>query len=351
MKRTSLHVVLFALAAGGLLVWSRSASSGAVTSPSTPAGQAVLSNAPALVAAPGRVEPISEEIDVAAELPGRVREMLVDEGDRVQAGQVIARLEASEYEARVSSARASLAVAEAEYQRLLNGARTQERREARAAADQAHLVLRNAEAELTRRKGLAAEGVISKEELDRAERDTEVARARARELDERAATVDAPARDDERARAAANVQYARARLAEAAAQADKTVVRAPIAGTIVRRHKQQGESVSMDAPGAALLVTLADVSVLRVRVDVDERDVARLATGQRVFVTADAYGAKRFGGHVVRIGEILGRKNVRTDEPTERIDTKVLETLIELDPGVRLPLGLRVDAFIDARSE
>jgi hypothetical protein len=49
---------------------------------------------------------------------------------------------------------------------------------------------------------------------------------------------------------------------------------------------------------------------------------------------------------VVRVGRLLGKKNVRTDEPTERVDTKILETLVELDSGRELPLGLRVDAFI-----
>jgi hypothetical protein len=49
---------------------------------------------------------------------------------------------------------------------------------------------------------------------------------------------------------------------------------------------------------------------------------------------------------VVRIGEELGRKNVRTDEPTERVDMKILETLVELDNGVELPIGLRVNAYI-----
>lgn len=344
MKRTSIVVALLVLVGGGLLAWSRAATSADVSPPA----REVVVEAPPLIAAPGRVEPISEEIDVAAELPGRLRDLLVEEGDRVAAGQVIARIEPGEYAARVASARASVAVAESDLARLVNGARAQERREASAAADQAHLVLRNAESELARRQGLATEGVISREELDRAARDTEVARARARELDERAAVVDAPAREDERARLNAAVAYARARLAEASAQFEKTEIRSPLAGTIVRRHKQQGESVSLDAPGSALIVTVADTHVLRVRVDVDERDVARLRLGQAAFVTADAYGTRRFEGRVVRIGEVLGRKTVRTDEPTERVDTKVLETLVELEPGTRLPLGLRVDAFIDA---
>ena len=72
----------------------------------------------------------------------------------------------------------------------------------------------------------------------------------------------------------------------------------------------------------------------------------KVRVGQKAYVTADAFGKKKFWGWVVRVGQQLGPKNVRTDEPTEKVDTKILETLVELDPGSQLPDGLRVDAFI-----
>jgi HlyD family secretion protein len=84
-------------------------------------------------------------------------------------------------------------------------------------------------------------------------------------------------------------------------------------------------------------------------VDVDEHDVGAVRVGHRAFVTATAYGSRRFEGRVIRIGRVLGRKNIRTEEPRERVDTKILETLVELDPGADLPIGLRVDATIVAR--
>jgi HlyD family secretion protein len=68
--------------------------------------------------------------------------------------------------------------------------------------------------------------------------------------------------------------------------------------------------------------------------------------GQSAYVTADAYGKQKFPGHVIRVGKELGRKNVQTSEPTEKVDTKILETLIQLDAGVEIPIGLRVDAYI-----
>jgi len=94
------------------------------------------------------------------------------------------------------------------------------------------------------------------------------------------------------------------------------------------------------------VLTIGDRKTLRVRVDVDETDVAKVIVGQRAYVTADAFGQQKFWGHVIRVGQQLGPKNVRTDEPTEKVDTKILETLVDLDPGSKLPDGLRVDAFI-----
>jgi len=76
-------------------------------------------------------------------------------------------------------------------------------------------------------------------------------------------------------------------------------------------------------------------------------DVSKLKVGQRAYVMAEAYGTRKFRGHVIRVGLILGKKNVRTDEPSEHVDTKILETLVELDPGQPLPLGLRVDSFVE----
>jgi len=101
------------------------------------------------------------------------------------------------------------------------------------------------------------------------------------------------------------------------------------------------------ARGDAMVITMADDSTLRVRLDVDESDVSKLRVGQRAYVTAEAYGTHKFQGRVIRVGRILGKKNVRTDEPSEHVDTKILETLVELDVGQPLPLGLRVDAFVE----
>ena len=313
----------------------------------TPAAAAPL---PALdagtAAGPGLVEAPSEELQVSAQVGGRLDRVLVDEGDHVRAGQVVATIEGADYAARVASARATLSLREAELRRVINGARQQERAEAGAVLAEADAVLVNARQEQERRQNLLREAVVSRAEAEEADRTARVAQARADAARERFALVTADAREEDRARAESEVALARAALAEAEAQLAKTIVRAPIDGVILRRHRKAGESVStqFDSP----IVTMADASVRRVRVDVDEADVAKVAVGQAAYVTADAFGDRRFPGRVVRVGRLLGKKNVHTDQASERVDTKVLETLVQLDDGHELPLGLRVQAFIFA---
>ena len=300
---------------------------------------------PAVVAAPGVIEPQSESVKVSAQMSGTVQRLLVDEGDAVVTGQVIAELTNDDLRARVRSAEADLAAREADARRVVNGARAEERRQADADVRQAEADLAHAKADHARAKELFDEKVISRAEMDRAEQALNVAAARTDSLRERHALIDADAREEDRSRADADVALARARLAEARALLDKTIVRAPIDGVVLWRHAKAGESVStqFDSP----IVTIGDRSKLRVRVDVDETDIARIMLGQPAYVTADAFGDRRFPGRVIRIGQSLGKKNIRTDEPAERVDQKVLETLIELEDGHELPIGLRVRAFLN----
>lgn len=302
-----------------------------------------------VIAAPGRVEPASEEIEVGIELSGRLREVSIEEGDRVTRGQIIARLQSDDFAARLASAEARLALARAELERLVNGARVEERREAGAGVSQAEATLAHAEIDARRMRSLLTGGAISQAEVDQAERNARVARARVDEMRERFNTVNADARADERRRAEANVRLAQAQVAEARAFLAKTDIRSPIDGIVLRKHHNAGESLSVESPDS-IVATIGDLRVLRVRVEVDETDVAVLTLGQTAWVTADAYGTRRFSGRVVRIGETLGQKRIRTERPDERTDTRVLETLVELDPGSSLPIGLRVDSFI-ARKE
>jgi HlyD family secretion protein len=297
----------------------------------------------------GRVEPESEEIEVGVEIPGRIIALLVDEGDRVRSGQTIAVLENRDYRAQVAQTTARLAEARALSARAHAGSRDDEIGEARSAVAQAEAVLAQATREAAMRERLLVEAAISREERDRATRDQEVARGRLGELKARLALVEAGPRAEDRAQADAAEAAAQAAVAGARAMLAKTAITSPIDGTILRRRVRVGETVSPEVEGTSLF-SLANLDRLRIRVEVDEHDVARVALGQPAYVTASAYGARRFHARVSRVGRVLGRKRIRTDEAQERVDTKVLEVLLDLDPGVVLPIGLRVDATIVPRS-
>jgi HlyD family secretion protein len=330
--------ILFALSIMNLL-----RSRGSEVSASGPSERGVSST---LIAAPGRVEAASEEIRVSSQLSGRLKIVKVEEGDRVQQGQVLAEIDNDDYRARVAEAEAELGQREAELRRTVNGSRIQERREAEASMEAAKAVLNNAKSETERRRALADRNVISRDEAERFERAYQVARAQYEQSSQHFALVDAEAREEDRAHAEATVAAASAQLAEARATLEKSYIRAPLSGVILRKLRHTGESVStqFDSP----VITMADDSTLRVRLDVDESDVSKLQVGQQAYVTAEAYGTHQFVGRVIRVGHILGKKNIRTDEPSEHVDTKILETLVELDPGQALPLGLRVDAFVES---
>jgi len=340
MKRS--NYILIAAAVGFLLVaaqWLRSREHLVKAAP-TPS----LVSRDGLIAASGRVEAVSEEIRVSSELSGRLHSVPVEEGDRIRKGQVLAQIENEDYLARVAAAEATLAQRRAELLRVINGARTQERLASQANMQAARAVLETAHREADRRRNLADRDMISRDEAERYLRVYQVAQAEFERASQEFSLIDADAREEDRRRAEAAVATAQAQLSEARAYLEKTYIRSPLDGVVLRKFRHSGESVStqFDSP----IVTLADDSALRVRLDVDETDVARLRVGQHAFVTAEAFGAQKFTGHVIRVGRILGRKNVRTDEPSERVDTKILETLVELDPGQKLPLGLRVDAYV-----
>lgn len=298
-----------------------------------------------IIAAPGRVEPASEEIRVSAAVTGLLKELVVKEGDKVRRGDVLARLESDDYQAALAKAKADRELYEAELKRLLNGARATERQAALAAIDEADAVEKNASAALARQHTLGTQGVASIQAVDQAERDYFVARARLRGARERFALINDPPREEDVAIAEARLAAARATVNEAQGLLDKTVIQSPIDGTILGIYRRPGELVStyfVDQP----VLSIGDLSTLNVRAEIDEADIGKLQVGLPAYVTAEAFGRSRFLGKIIHIGEKLGQKKVHSDAPTERSDTKVLEVLIELNAPNPLRPGLRVNTFV-----
>ena len=263
------------------------------------------------VSGPGLVEPVSEDIKVGSELSGKLREILVEEGDRVHAGQLVAVLENADLKAQIQTAVAQVKQNEAGVRKTVNGARAQERREAFSTVEENEAVLENARAEMDRHNQLFAAGIISREDNERYAREFQVARAKFEEVQQHHALIDDRPREEDIAAAQAALEVAKAQLAEA--QDEKTLIRSPIEGLVLRKHHRSGESVSNSSTVPDPIVTIGDNSVLRVCVDVDETEVAKVRVGQPAYVTADAYPTRKFAGHVIRVGNELVHKNIRTD--------------------------------------
>src|SRR5262249_53938089 len=145
--------------------------------------------------------------------------------------------------------------------------------------------------------------------------------------------------------AQAKVVASSARREQAKAELERLTITSPIDGEILQLKYRVGEYIT---PGnGEPIAIVGDTRKLRVRMDVDERDIGKVSLGAPAFVTLNAYPDRRVSGRVVEVGKRMGRKNVRTDDPTERIDTKVLEVLIELNDTNGLVPGLRVVSYLE----
>jgi len=153
MRRGIMLLVGLGLIGYGVWAW-RERVTRSQAPPEVPANASAAQPARRVVAASGRVEPVSEEVVVSAEIPGRVIALLVEEGDSVRSGAVLARLDDAEHQARLDLALALKLQREAELQRLRNGARSQERREAQALKEEAQAVVDNMRLESDRRRAL-----------------------------------------------------------------------------------------------------------------------------------------------------------------------------------------------------
>jgi HlyD family secretion protein len=319
-----------------------------VLRPGTPAPAAQTAQPNRIeAAAPGLIEPFGEEREIASQVIGVIGKMLVEENELVRADQAIAIVENSEQAARLAAARAQLTEAKAQLEKAVNGARPEERREAEQNLAQIDADLTMANLDFARKEPLVKSGATTQATLDQSTATLRAIKARRAAAAERLAVIQAGTRHEDIAVAQAVVARLEAETLLAQALLDKTIVRSPIDGVILRRQRNAGEAVTNIDPTPIAIV--GDLSRLRVRAEVDETDIGHVRMDQRVEVTADAYPGQRFGGAVARIAQRLGAKLVNTGRPAERTDMKVMQTLIDLDPGVKLPVGLRVDVFFLTR--
>mgnify|MGYP000665440302 CR=1 FL=1 len=136
---------------------------------------------------------------------------------------------------------------------------------------------------------------------------------------------------------------ARAEVGLAATQLDKTRIRAPRAGTVLELNAKEGEIVS---PSPQPLAVVGDMSVVQVKAEVDDGDVAKIKVGQKAFVRSINYPGKDFEGTVTALAPAMAIPRIGPRGPKRPSDIEVLEMTIKLDGDVPLLPGMRVDAFV-----
>lgn len=293
----------------------------------------------------GVIEPAEPETRVAPREPGVIVSLPVREGVFVAAGDLLAELDSDLQRTAVAVAVADLAVAQADLDRARQGQRREEVDALRSELTQAEARAALSRGVLERLEPLLAVGAATTDEVDRSRRQAEADAAAVASIDARVRGA-LRGRPDDIAAAEARVVAAQARVADAEAALERRMVRAPVAGEVLEVLHRVGEYVQPGGPEP--LLVMGDTRILRARIDVDERDIARLQAGAGAVVTADAWVGREFAARVVELGHRMGRKNVRTDEPTERLDTRILEVVLEVSAGEDLVPGQRVMGYIEA---
>jgi ABC exporter DevB family membrane fusion protein len=294
-----------------------------------------------VLACPGRIEGLSEIVKVCSGMDGTLAAVLVSEGDKVSAGQTLALIDRPDLADELNAATAAAESARQARVRIGRGSRQQERAAAAAGTAAAQAVCTQAQTHYQRMAQLFDKGVVAADARDEARKELDVAESGLRSASEHEKLIDEGPLQEELARADADVNAAEHRVRLARDNLEKCRVKAPISGRVLRRDMKPGEAVSVVFPQPIL--SLADTSRLRVRAEVDERDIGRVFPGQHVLIQADAFPQQRFAGTIASTESVMGRKKVRTGDPAEKSDRDVLEVLADLDgTDQRLIIGLRV---------
>jgi len=260
----------------------------------------------AIVTASGKIEP-KKKVDVSSDITGRIVDLPVHEGDLVRQGQVVVRIDPLQYQAAVDRMEATLAGA-------------------RAAATQAQANKDQADRAYNRARDIRAQNaqLVSQEALETAETQMRIANANLES-------------------AQRQVDQGRAALREAQDALRKTTIVAPMSGRITRLAVENGE---VAVPGTfsretGLLMTVSDLSVIQVTVEVDETDVVRIHMGDSADVSIDAFPDTSFAGHVTKISNssVRGASTTTGLNTDQAVDFDVEVTLDHPPPGVRPDLS------------
>ena len=288
------------------------------------------------------------KVDLAFRVGGRVAQLLPEEGDRLQAGQAVARLEATPYRDALQLAQARRDQAAALLAKLEAGNRPQEIAQARAQVAEREATLTNLETDFARKQKLLASGVIPQQVFDDVNARRNEAKARLETARQALKLALAGFRKEDVAAARADLEAAQAQVATAETSLGDTELAAPEGGVLLTRVVEPGAVV---APGQTVATLTLDDPVW-VRAYVDEPDLGRIAPGMAAEITTDSAPGHPYHGHVGFISPEaeFTPKTVQTEALRTRLVYQVRVIADNPDHGLRqgMPVTVRLNAAAPA---
>jgi HlyD family secretion protein len=281
------------------------------------------------VVATGKVTPITK-VEVKSKASGIVKKLLVDAGDKVKKGQLLAQLDKEEIEAQVEQSRAAVQAAEAS---LTSSEADYERSKVDAEGPDVPLLKRAYE----RAIGMAKEGVVSTSALEDAQRNYELALNKQNVAKAQITVLKAKI-----AQSQGQLAQDRANLKQLEEQLSYTDIESPIDGVVLSRDVEMGDAVSsilVLGSSATLVMTLGDTSQVYVKGKVDESDIGRVYLGQPARIKVESFKDKTFNGVVTKISPMgVEKDNVTTFEVRVSINNPGGELKAEMTANAEIIL-------------
>jgi HlyD family secretion protein len=296
-----------------------------------------------IAAAPGRVEPKGGEIRIGAGMVGRVVEVLARVNDHVDEGELLVRLDDDEVRARLAAAEANAAGRKKDREDATATSGREDVRKAEDALFSAERAETGARYELDHALAAKRAGTIREQSVVDARRRYALAKERVERERLSLAAAQAKSNLPSPNRAESALSAARAEVSAAEALLEKTRIRAPVSGHVLQVPAKLGEIVA-PSPEQPLMV-MGDMSLLRVKAELDEADVSKIKVGQKAFVRSLSYPGREFEGTVNSLAPSLAPPRIGLRGPRRPTDVEVLEVTIDLAPGAPLLPGMRVDTF------
>ncbi len=276
------------------------------------------------------------QVDLAFNGNERIAAVLVQEGDHVRKGQILAKLDTSRLEPQVAQAEAQVAAQQAAVERLHNGSRPEEIAQARANLESAKADAVNARRQYERKKSLVATNAGTQQDLDAAKAAMDVADAKV-DVNQKALelAIVGPRREDI-AQAEAQLRGSKAQLAFLEQQLKDATLVAPMDAVVRSRLMEPGEMASPQRP----VFSLAIVDPKWVRAYVTETDLGRVRPGMKAYVTVDSFPASRFEGWVGFISPVAEFTPKTVETPELRTSLVYEVRVFVKDPEDRLRLGM-----------